>query len=54
MKKIKLDNQEMKFEKALEIGDFVKVKAKKNNIPYQTLLNSLIHQFADDRMVVQI
>lgn len=25
----------------------VKAKAKKKNIPYQTLLNSLIHQFAD-------
>jgi predicted DNA binding CopG/RHH family protein len=94
MKKIKLDNQEIKLEKALEKGDFikasgsnitknlfkeaaenyqelqkskritirvnqedlikVKVKAKKNNMPYQTLLNSLIHQFADGQTVVRI
>lgn len=94
MKKIKLDNQEAKFEKALEKGEFVKannlnltkrlfketvenyqelqkskritirvnqedlikvkVRAKKSNIPYQTLLNSLIHQFAEGRTAVHI
>jgi predicted DNA binding CopG/RHH family protein len=28
----------------------VKAKAKKNNIPYQTLLGSLINQYADGRV----
>ena len=27
----------------------VKAKAKRNRIPYQTLLGSLIHQYAEDR-----
>lgn len=31
----------------------VKAKAKKNNVPYQTLLNALIRQFAEDRTLVQ-
>jgi len=37
-------------------GDLLKVKAKakKSNIPYQTLLNVLISQFADGRTAVQI
>ena len=32
-------------------GDLIKVKAKakRNNIPYQTLLNALIRQFAEDK-----
>jgi len=32
----------------------VKAKAKKNSIPYQTLLNALIRQFAEGRTLVQI
>lgn len=32
----------------------VKAKAKKNNIPYQTLLNTLIHQFAEGKTQVVI
>lgn len=32
----------------------VKNKAKKNNIPYQTLLSTLIHQFADGKIKVEI
>lgn len=32
----------------------VKAKAKRSNIPYQTLLNALISQFADDKMVIRI
>ncbi len=31
----------------------VKVKAKKNNVPYQTMLNALIRQFAEGRTLVQ-
>ncbi len=31
----------------------VKAKAKKNNVPYQTLLNALIRQFVDGKAVVQ-
>ncbi|MDZ7587016.1 MAG: hypothetical protein U0946_04620 [Patescibacteria group bacterium] len=31
----------------------VKVKAKYNNVPYQTMLNALIRQFAEGRAVVQ-
>lgn len=31
----------------------VKARAKKNNMPYQTLLNSLIRQFVEGRAVVQ-
>lgn len=31
----------------------VKAKAKKNNVPYQTLLNALIRQFAEGRALVQ-
>ncbi|MBU1326811.1 hypothetical protein KKB64_01140 [Patescibacteria group bacterium] len=37
-------------------ADLIKVraKAKKNNVPYQTLLNTLIRQFAEDKMVVRL
>lgn len=31
----------------------VKAKAKRNNIPYQTLLNALIRQFAEGRTSVR-
>lgn len=31
----------------------VKAKAKKNNLPYQTLLNALIRQFAEGRTLVK-
>ncbi len=31
----------------------VKAKAKRNNIPYQTLLNALIRQFAEGKILVQ-
>jgi len=36
-------------------ADLIKVKAraKRNNMPYQTLLNSLIRQFAEGRAAVQ-
>ncbi len=36
-------------------GDLIKVKAKakKNNVPYQTLLNALIRQFAEGRTSVR-
>lgn len=27
----------------------IKAKAKRNNIPYQTLLSALLHDFADDK-----
>lgn len=52
--------QELKKSKRITIrvnqGDLLKVKAKakKSNIPYQTLLNVLISQFADGRTAVQI
>lgn len=32
----------------------VKAKAKKSNVPYQTLLNVLIRQFADGKAAIQI
>lgn len=32
----------------------VKAKAKKNNIPYQTLLSSLIHHFAEGRTQITL
>ncbi len=37
-------------------GDLIKVKAKakRSNIPYQTLLNALIRQFAQNRTSIQI
>ncbi len=93
-KKIKLDSQEARIEKALERGEYVsapnlaetkklfkqaakdyqelnktkritirvnnqdlmkvKARAKKNNIPYQTLLNALIRQFAEGRTLVRL
>ncbi|MBL7078588.1 hypothetical protein ISS42_02945 [Candidatus Shapirobacteria bacterium] len=31
----------------------VKAKAKKNNVPYQTLLNALIRQFAEGQALVR-
>ena len=31
----------------------VKAKAKRNNMPYQTLLNALIRQFAEGRAALQ-
>ncbi len=31
----------------------VKARAKKNNVPYQTLLNALIRQFADGRAMLR-
>lgn len=36
-------------------ADLIKVKAraKRNNMPYQTLLNTLIRQFAEGRMALQ-
>jgi len=36
-------------------GDLIKVKAKakKHNVPYQTLLNALIRQFAEGRTSVR-
>jgi len=36
-------------------ADLIKVKAKaqRNNMPYQTLLNALIRQFAEGRAVLQ-
>ena len=36
-------------------ADLIKVKAraKKNNIPYQTLLNALIRQFAEGRTLMR-
>ncbi|MEK7513370.1 MAG: hypothetical protein AAB430_00645 [Patescibacteria group bacterium] len=36
-------------------ADLIKVKAraKRNNIPYQTLLNTLIRQFAEGRAALQ-
>lgn len=36
-------------------GDLIKVKAKarKNNVPYQTLLNTLIRQFAEGRTSIR-
>ncbi len=52
--------QELKKSRRITIrvnqGDLLKVKAKakKSNIPYQTLLNVLISQFADGRTAVQI
>ncbi|KKR03388.1 MAG: coiled-coil [Microgenomates group bacterium GW2011_GWC1_39_12] len=52
--------QELKKSRRITIrvnqGDLLKVKAKakKSNIPYQTLLNVLISQFADGRRAVQI
>jgi predicted DNA binding CopG/RHH family protein len=27
----------------------IKVKAKRNNIPYQTLLGAVLHDFAEDK-----
>ena len=51
--------QELKRSKRITIRvnreDLIKVKAKakKNNIPYQTLLNALIRQFAQDRTSLQ-
>ena len=37
-------------------GDLIKVKAKakRNNIPYQTLLNALIRQFAQGRTSIRV
>lgn len=32
----------------------VKVKAKRNRIPYQTLLGTLIHQYAEDQTQLQL
>ena len=32
----------------------VKVKAQKNNIPYQTLLNMLIHQYAEGQARLEL
>lgn len=32
----------------------VKVKAKKSKIPYQTLLNALIHQYAEGQSRIEI
>ena len=37
-------------------GDLIKVKAKakRNNVPYQTLLNALIRQFAEGKTSLRI
>lgn len=32
----------------------VKIKAKRNRLPYQTLLGSLIHQYAEDQTQLQL
>src|SRR5437879_3818331 len=32
----------------------IKAKAKRNNIPYQTLLGALVHDFAEDRKELKI
>ena len=32
----------------------VKVKAKKNSIPYQRLINALIHSYAQDRTHIEL
>lgn len=54
-----MDYQELAKTKRITIRvkneDLIKVKAraKKNNMPYQTLLNSLIRQFVEGRAVVQ-
>ena len=32
----------------------IKAKAKRNNIPYQTLLGALVHDFAEDRRELKI
>lgn len=32
----------------------VKARAKRNNIPYQTLLNALIHKFAEGKAQVEL
>lgn len=32
----------------------IKAKAKRNNIPYQTLLGALVHEFAEDRKKITI
>lgn len=32
----------------------IKAKAKRNNIPYQTLLGALVHDFAENKKVLSI
>lgn len=32
----------------------IKAKAKRNNIPYQTLLGAVVHDFAEDRRELRI
>lgn len=32
----------------------IKAKAKRNNIPYQTLLSAVVHDFAEDRKELKI
>lgn len=32
----------------------IKAKAKRNNIPYQTLLGAVVHEFAEDRKELKI
>lgn len=32
----------------------IKAKAKRNNIPYQTLLGAIVHDFAEDRKELKI
>jgi len=32
----------------------IKAKAKRNNIPYQTLLGAVVHDFAEDRTILKI
>ena len=32
----------------------IKAKAKRNNIPYQTLLGAVVHSFAEDRKELKI
>ena len=32
----------------------IKAKAKRNNIPYQTLLGAVVHDFAEDRKELRI
>jgi predicted DNA binding CopG/RHH family protein len=34
--------------------DLIKIKAKRNNIPYQTLLSAVVHDFAEDRKELKI
>jgi len=55
LKQIFKENQEIR--KAIHIkpleADIIKIKSKalSKGIPYQTLINSILHQFANDKLV---